>query len=102
MIHVVNNEVLSEHTLYAVIREANRAHDKHKDAGGSLLDPALTVLQRLAALTEECGEVARALTYDNAEDTHHLMTELIQVANVALTWYEFLLRAGANERSAIL
>lgn len=84
--------VLSIQTLDALIREAERAHLKHKDHGGSLLDPALGTMERLAALVEEVGEVARALTYDNNKGIDHLMTELNQVANVAATWYEFLLR----------
>lgn len=87
-----DREVLSIQTLDALIREAERAHLKHKDHGGSLLDPGMPTLERLAALVEETGEVARALTYDNRKGIDHLMTELIQVANVAATWHEFLLR----------
>lgn len=82
--------VLSQLTLDAVSAEAIRAHLKHKEHGGSLLDPGLSTEKRLAALMEEVGEVARALTYDGDQGKDHLVKELIQTANVALTWVEFL------------
>jgi hypothetical protein len=82
--------VLSPLTLDAVQAEALRAHLKHKDKGGSLLDPAMPDLRKLAALVEECGEVGRALTYDGDRGRDHLVKELIQVASVALTWVEAL------------
>jgi NTP pyrophosphatase (non-canonical NTP hydrolase) len=94
LIDFSNHDVLSENTIYAVIREANRAHDKHKAAGGSLLDPSLTVERKLAALMEECGEVAHELSYDVSLNLADLKKELIQVANVALTWYEYISRTN--------
>lgn len=78
-------EVLSPGVLQALKNEALRAHLKHGPHGGSLLDPALGPLSRLAALMEEVGEVAHCLTYDG-EDAVQLHKELIQVANVAMTW----------------
>lgn len=90
--------VLSQSTLDAVADEAVRAHQKHVAKGGSLLDPGLSVEKRLAALMEEVGEVARVLTYDQGsvfptpddERRAELKEELIQTANVALTWVEFI------------
>lgn len=44
---------------------------------------------RFYALAEEVGEVAAALTYDNAQDTGHnanLISEVIQVGGLALAW----------------
>ena len=64
------------------IIEYYRAKEKH---GRMTLDGALSDdLHRLSALVEEVGEVANAMTYDSVGTD--LRTELIQVANVALTW----------------
>lgn len=82
--------VLSSQVLSDLITEANRAHDKHVAAGGSLLDPGLSTERRLAALGEEFGEVCRELTYDNAGDKNNLYKELIQVANIAISWAEYI------------
>lgn len=46
-------------------------------------DPRCPNLIRLAALTEELGEVARALQDDDAEQ---ISTELAQLAGIALAW----------------
>lgn len=78
--------ILSPLTLDAVRAEALRAHIKHGPK--SLLNPDMPVVEKLAALVEECGEVGRALTYDGDEGKDHLVKELIQVASVALTWVE--------------
>lgn len=83
-------KVLSELTLAAVQAEALRAHMKHRMHGGSILDPAMPREQKLAALGEEFGEVCKELTYDQAESKLQLVTELIQVAAVALTWVQSL------------
>lgn len=70
--------------IRAVIAEYDRAKGKH---GEHTLDGALaTDLTRLAALVEEVGEVAEAMTYDAGERAAALKKELVQVANVALTW----------------
>lgn len=98
-------EVLSTQLLFALRAEATRAHLKHSSpvhGGGSLLDPTLSDQKRLAALMEEVGEVARVLTYDGMRDQtvgnrdSHLLTELVQVANVAMTWAEMLRRIGTS------
>lgn len=83
-------KVLSELTLAAVQVEAIRAHLKHREHGGSILDPAMPTLRKLAALGEEYGEVCKELTYDQAPSKLQLVTELLQVASVALTWVQSL------------
>lgn len=84
---------LSPLTLDAVQAESLRAHLKHGDK--SLLNPDMSMVEKLAALVEEVGEVARALTYDARTDQDHLVKELIQVASVALTWVESI--EGKND-----
>lgn len=79
--------------LVAVTDEYVRAKLKHGDhtLDGSLADDLL----RISALGEEYGEVCQALTYDKRDSDalaheRHLRAELIQVANVALTWASIL------------
>lgn len=74
-------------------REYVAAKLKHgeRTLDGALADDVL----RLSALGEEFGEVCEALTYDKRSDdaaahAHHLRAELVQVANVALTWASIL------------
>lgn len=90
MIKLKDNKVVSELTLSALQAEAIRAHLKHVHHGGSILDPAMTRERKLAALMEEVGEVARCLTYDGDQGQDHFEKELLQVANVALTWLQSL------------
>lgn len=81
--------------LHEVVEEYMRAKSKH---GEHTLDgSAITDITRLAALVEETGEVAELFTYDKnahaAGETDwekQLKKELIQVANVALTWARIL------------
>lgn len=61
--------------------EHNRAIRKHH--GYTPSDPNMSKYERLVILTEEIGEVARAMTYDNG-DRAQLRQELIQVAAMAL------------------
>lgn len=93
--------MLSDLTLQAVRAESIRAHLKHKDHGGSIFDPNMSTMAKLAALVEEVGEVGRALTYDGDEGKDHLVKELIQVANVALTWVESLETSTAVNDPAV-
>ena len=44
-------------------------------------------ITKAAVLSEECGEVARAVL---EQDTDQLRTELVQVAAVAVAWLESL------------
>jgi len=69
--------------------EMSRAREKHGDY--SLDGKAMTDVTRLAALMEEVGEVGRAMTYDK-DHGGELRKELIQVANVAITWATILPR----------
>lgn len=64
-------------------------------------DTGLTDAQKLCILTEELGEVARAVqeAADTAGDKHgkDLMEELVQVAAVAVAWVEGVMKAGRAE-----
>jgi len=62
---------------------------KRKHGEYTLDGSACTDINRLAALTEELGEVARCMTYDK-EHSKNLKHELIQVANLAITWASIL------------
>jgi NTP pyrophosphatase (non-canonical NTP hydrolase) len=79
-------------TLDAIDAEFIRAHVKHN--GRTPRSPDMTDGERLAILVEEIGEVARAMTYDNA-DPNNLVKELIQVAAMSAAWVEY-----AETRSA--
>ena len=90
--------------LRLVMNEYDRAKLKHGDY--TLDGVKSNDVLRLAALVEEVGEVATELTYDHsqlpeggtraevevlqAELKARLKKELIQVANVALTWASIL------------
>lgn len=71
----------------AFAAEYERAAVKHP---GMTLDcDGPTDENRFYALAEEVGEVAAALTYDNAQDTGHnadLISEVTQVGALALAW----------------
>jgi len=81
--------------IRAVLDEYDFAKMKH---GENTLDGELSNdLLRLAALVEECGEVAELMTYDKNQDVHgvedhqkRLKRELLQVANMSLTWASIL------------
>lgn len=69
------------------LAEYERAAKKHP--GMTLDSDGHTNESRFYALAEEVGEVAAALTYDNAQDTGHnanLISEVIQVGGLALAW----------------
>jgi hypothetical protein len=70
-----------------VVDEYLRAKAKHGDM--TLDGPTATDVHRLAALIEEVGEVGRAMTYDQ-DHAGPLADELVQVANVAITWASYL------------
>jgi ABC-type hemin transport system ATPase subunit len=80
--------------LNDVVAEYARAKAKH---GEMTLDgPAASDVLRLAALVEEVGEVGTALSYDRGS-TANLYAELVQVANVAITWAAHLLPEDVDE-----
>ena len=69
------------------LAEYERAAKKHP--GMTLDSDGHTDESRFYALAEEVGEVAAALTYDNAQDTGHnadLISEVVQVGALALAW----------------
>ena len=71
----------------AFVAEWERAAVKHP--GMTLDADGHTDESRFYALAEEVGEVAAALTYDNAQDTGHnadLIAEVTQVGALALAW----------------
>lgn len=72
----------------AFVAEWERAAAKHP---GMTLDcDGHTDETRFYALAEEVGEVAAALTYDNAQDTGHnadTIAEVTQVGALALAWF---------------
>jgi len=91
----MSNDPVIEYALPASLCDAiddlvvewARAKEKH---GEKTMDgKEITDLERLAALGEEFGEVCRALTYDK-DHSSPLRKELIQVANVAITWATIL------------
>lgn len=57
----------------------------NKDHGGDCSSPALPTPVKVAVLTEEVGEVARAAL---EHDTDGLRIELVQVAAIAVAWLE--------------
>ena len=88
--------------LLDVVSEYSSAKEKHGEftldgnmSGGNVFSSANDLL-RLSALMEEVGEVAQLFTYDKKRiNKNVLRRELIQVANVAITWASIL--RGPNE-----
>lgn len=72
----------------AIVVERWRQQEKHGDAVAGNIDPLL----KLAILTEEVGEVAKALL--DGEPLENLRAELVQVAAVAVAWLESLPNPG--------
>lgn len=60
----------------------------HEWGTGDCSSPAVEEIVKVAVLTEEVGEVARAVL--DREDTDRLRAELVQVAAVAVAWLESL------------
>lgn len=90
--------------LSPVLRDLLERYDRaiQKHGPYSLDGDEIDDMERLAALMEEVGEVARHLTYDhkNAPDMEqNLYSELLDVANVAITWASVLYRPVPNERN---
>lgn len=68
--------------LEAMKAELNRAVFKHGFRKVPI-NPEMDVRDSFIVLSEEVGEVARALTYDGGEGIDHLIEELTQVATMA-------------------
>lgn len=79
---------------HLIHRERIRAHEKHDANGGSMERKDFDDPVWLPVLTEEVGEVARALcesalgNLDRAELKAQLREELIQVAAMTVAWIE--------------
>lgn len=85
-VSVLGRRVLEQFwvTLVPEVREELlRQIEKHGDQ--STASPEIDDHTRLVILTEEVGEVARAMTYDEG-DRAELRKEIAQVAAVALAW----------------
>ena len=79
-------------TIWHLIRqERTRQHEQwtgpHRAWAGINPSAEIEHIVQVAVLTEECGEVARAVLDENTED---LVTELVQTAAVAVAWLEAL------------
>ena len=78
--------------VYAAIdaerdRQAAKWGSPHDWGHGDCSSPAVEDSTKVMVLTEECGEVARAVLDLDVDATR---TELIQVAAVAVAWLEAL------------
>lgn len=82
---------LSPSILDAINNEFIRGFNKHN--GRTPRSHAVTDEQALVILVEEVGEVARAMTYDEA-DIDNLADELVQVAAMAAAWADRLMNRG--------
>jgi hypothetical protein len=79
---------LDDVTISALQAEIVAAQSKH-GWHNTPLNPTKPDERSFIILSEEIGEVARALTYDHPElGPDHLVKELIQVAAMALAWVE--------------
>ncbi len=83
--------------LPAVLDERARQDDKWRGGPGDCSHPHTPDRQRLTVLTEEVGEVARAIL-DNQPDQLH--AELVQVAAVCAALLEGLHHHATERRTA--
>lgn len=79
----------SQLTYQAIAAERIKQHTRWRGTTGDCSDPKTPDSWSLAILTEEVGEVARAVL---TGDRDNLEAELIQVAAVAVSWIEGLNR----------
>jgi hypothetical protein len=70
------------------LRQANLWETPHSWGQGDCSSELVGLPVKVAVLTEECGEVARAVL--DLSPTAHLRAELVQVAAVAVAWLESL------------
>lgn len=89
---------LSRLTLDAIEAEYTRAHVKH--SGHTPKSARMSDGERLTILVEEIGEVARAITYDNA-DLDNLCKELTQVCAMSAGWLEYALGLRDARRNGV-
>lgn len=77
----------TDNVLMNLENEARAAETKH-GRDKTLFSYQIPLHHKLAVLLEEVGEVGKCLTYDG--DINTLDKELLQVANLALAWYQSL------------
>ena len=70
------------------IRQAEKWNKYHVWGRGDCSSYAVAPIVKVAVLTEECGEVARAVLDESP--VADLRAELVQVAAVAVAWLESL------------
>jgi len=70
------------------VRQSDKWTDKHDWGQGDCSSELVALPVKVAVLTEECGEVARAVL--DLSPTALLRAELVQVAAVAVAWLESL------------
>jgi NTP pyrophosphatase (non-canonical NTP hydrolase) len=70
-------------------RQAEKWSGKHQWGEGDCSSLRVAPMVKMAVLTEEVGEVARAML-DTEETVEALRAELVQVAAVAVAWLESL------------
>ena len=82
---------LSARTLESLQAMTISAQMKHGFAH-SILNPALSVGEKLAMLGEEFGEVCKERTYDQPADPQHarMVKELLQLSSLAAGWAQCL------------
>ena len=68
-------------------RQAGLWNREHEWGQGDCSSHQVAPIVKAAVLTEECGEVAKAVL---EEDREALRAELVQVAAVAIAWLESL------------
>jgi NTP pyrophosphatase (non-canonical NTP hydrolase) len=80
-----------QEALYRISQERSR-QNKLKAEGRfahTAADPECLNVTRLAMLTEEVGEVARALNHGTHDPEQDLTAELVQVAAICMAWIEY-------------
>lgn len=69
------------------VRQSEKWGGNHRWGTGDCSSLRVPSMVKVAVLTEECGEVSRAVL---DRDADALRTELVQVAAVAVAWLESL------------
>ena len=72
--------------VLALVEQERARQEKTRRGKPLASDPKLPWPLKLSALVEEVGEVARAI--NDGESSHHVQSELVQVAAVAFAWLE--------------
>jgi hypothetical protein len=84
-VHTVERINARQEIFYDLVMERRRQYQLHGHGALGLVDSRKKRDRKLTILTEEVGEVARAI-HDG--DDKNLRDELVQVAAVAIAWLE--------------